>query len=168
MGFPVVNRNNREYILAQQSKVYPSDIFDTNGTSIVEITLLDNTQISIGIKTHFVLHNLHQNGQATTIELNLGKGTMQTILKDQQTLELGTPLATVVVKGGGFYARYAASTLEIVMLEEGAMKVSNGNGNANINSPSHGTTVIAGSAPQIPTLWSNRKIQRLIKQTFIE
>ncbi len=168
LGFPVVNRYNQKYILARQSRIYPADIFDTDESSMVEITFLDESRITITQKSHLVLHNYVSAKKSSSMDLNLTKGTMRADLNSRMRLKLRTPLAVAQLKGGGSYARFASNALEIVMLESGNMKVTNDDGEVAINTKSYGTTVVAGSAPQTPYLWSNRRLRRVILATTVQ
>ncbi len=167
-GFPVVNRNNQKYILARQSKIYTADIFDTNKLSKVEISLLDNTIITLGQRSHFVLHHFIQNDDSSSTRLTLTKGTLLTKMDDPGSLELQTPLAVIQLRGADIYASFAANMLEVAMTNDGTMVVSNDDGEVTINAANFGTTVIAGSAPQTPYSWTLRKLQRVIEEIAIQ
>lgn len=168
LGFPMVNRNNQKYILARQSRIYPADIFDTDESSMIEITFSDESTITITQKSHLVLHNYANGNKSSSMDLNLTKGSMRADLKSKMRLKLHTPLAVVRLKGGSSYARFASNALEIVMLESGNMKVSNDDGEVAINTKSYGTTVVAGSAPQTPYFWSDRRLRRVILATTVQ
>lgn len=167
LGFPVVNRNNRQYILARQSRIYTSDIFDTDATSMVEVTFLDESVITIARKSHLVLHQYLSDSDSTSMNLNLTKGTIRAVLNSRSELIIGTPLASVQLSGGGSFARFAANTLEIVMLGNGKLQVSNDDGDVAINRPNYGTTVIAGSAPRSPVLWTQSRLRKAFQVTNI-
>ncbi|MCZ6501976.1 MAG: FecR domain-containing protein [Gammaproteobacteria bacterium] len=167
-GFPVVNRNNQKYILARQSKIYAADIFDTNKLAKVEISLLDNTIITLGQRSHFVLHRFVQDDDSSSTRLTLTKGTLLTKMDNQGSLELQTPVAVIQLQGANIYASYAANMLEITMANDGTMVVSNDDGEVTIDAANLGTTVIAGSAPQTPYSWTLRKLQRVIEEITIQ
>lgn len=168
-GFPVVNRNNQKYILARQSKIYAADVFDTNKSSKVEISLRDNTIITLGQRTHLVLHRFLLNGDSSSIRLTLSKGTLFVKLNDSGSLELQTPLAVIQLQDANIiYVSFAANVLEVVMTKDGTMMVSNDDGEVTINSTNFGTRVIAGSAPQTPFAWTRRRLQRLIEETSVK
>ncbi len=168
LGFPVVNRNNHQYILARQSLIYPTDVFDTDGSSMIEITLLDGTLITIAKKSHVVLHNFVGDENSSFMDLNIAKGAMRAELNSNCKLELRTALAVVHLEGGSSYARYVSNRLEIVMLESGNMEVSNDDGEVVVETASYGTTVFAGSAPQAPSLWTERRLNRAIQSTTVK
>ena len=167
-GFPVVNRNNQKYILARQSKIYLADIFDTNKSSKVEISLLDNTIITLGQRSHSVLHRFVQDDDSSSTRLTLTKGTLLTKMDNPGSLELQTPLAVIQLQGANIYARFAASMLEVALTNDGTMVVSNDDGQVTIDTANLGTTVIAGSAPQTPYSWTLRKLQRVIEEITIQ
>ena len=160
LGFPVVTRDNHRYILARQSRIYPADIFDTDESSMIEIAFLDQTIITIARKSHVVLHNYLGDAKSSSMDLNLGKGAIHADLNSRCELELRTPIAVARLQGGISYASSVSNTMEIVMLQSGSMEVSNDNGEVEISSAGYGTTVIAGSAPQTPYAWTERKLSR--------
>jgi FecR protein len=166
-GFPVVNRNNQKYILARQSKIYAADIFDTNTSSKVEISLLDDTVITLGQRSHFVLHHFLRDGNSSSTRLTLTKGTLLTKIGYPGSLELQTPLAIVQLQGADIYASFLANTLEVAMTNNGTMVVSNDDGEVTIDTANFGTRVIAGSAPQTPHSWTLRRLQRVIEENAV-
>jgi hypothetical protein len=168
LGFPVVTRDNHQYILARQSRIYPADIFDTDGSSMIEMTLLDQTTITIARKSHVVLHNYLGNAKSSAMDLNLGKGAIRADLNPGCELELRTPIAVARLQGGISYASSVSNTMEIVMLQSGSMEVSNDNGEVEISSAGYGTTVIAGSAPQTPYAWTERRLSRTTEVTTVK
>jgi|TARA_B100001964_G_scaffold244474_1_gene326063 hypothetical protein len=167
-GFPVVNRNNQEYILARQSKIYEDDIFDTNKSSKLEISLADNTVISLGLRSHLVLHRFLMKENLSSTRLTLTKGALLTKMTRPASLELQTPLAAIRLQEAGVYASFMANRLEAVMTSPGNMVVSNDDGEAVASAAGFGTTVIAGSAPQAPLSWTPRRLQRVLRETTVQ
>ncbi len=165
-GFPVVNRNNQEYILARQSDIYPADIFDTDEKSMVEMTFADSATITLSTKSHLVLHHFDGGGDLHSMDLNLTKGTLRARLPHHLQLELRTPLGYARLSGGEFLARIVNNTLEVVMLDGRSLIVGNRSGEVILDKPGLGTTVIAGSAPQSTYLWSSHKL-RQVEETII-
>ncbi len=160
VGYPVVNRNNQKYILARKSTIYPSDIFDTDETSMVRMTLLDGTSITIGPHSHLMLQNF--TPQTETVA-TLTKGVLLIRTAEKNQLALRTPLALVRLNAGELYAGFAANTLEVTLLADGNMTTSNDDGAVTINASGLGTTVIAGSAPQSPYAWSISRMQKALE-----
>jgi len=168
VGFPVVNRNNQKYILAPQSIIYASDIFDTDDSSMIEILLQNNTIIIAGKRSHFSLHDHILTGDYSATSLTLTKGTIRAITNSKGSLELKTPLAVAQLESGDMYASFRSNTLEIMVAERGTVTVSNDDGDVSINTPRSGTTVIAGSAPQVPYELSRSKLERAINGITIK
>lgn len=168
IGFPVVNRNNQKYILAPQSSIYASDIFDTDGSSMVEISLTDNTVITASYKSHFSLHSHVQHGNSFTTHLTLTRGSLKVATSQLGDLELKTPLAVAQLQGGEMFVSFKSNTLEIILPEGGSVTVRNDHGDVSINSSRYGTTVIAGSAPQNPYELPLSRIERAIDKMTIQ
>jgi hypothetical protein len=167
LGFPSVTRDNHRYILARQSRIYPADIFDTDGSSMIEITFLDQSIITIARTSHVVLHKYVGDAKSSAMDLNLGKGAIRADLSSGCELELRTPIAVARLQGGMSYASSASNTMEMVMLRSGKMEVSNDNGEVEISTAGYGATVIAGSAPQAPYGWTERRLSRTTEVTTV-
>jgi hypothetical protein len=167
LGFPVVTRDHHRYILARQSRIYPADIFDTDGSSMIEMTFLDQTIITIARKSHVVLHNYQGDAKSSAMDLNLGKGAIRADLSSGCELELRTPIAMARLQGGMSYASSVSNTMEIVMHQSGNMEVSNDNGEVEISTAGYGATVLAGSAPQAPYKWTERRLSRTTEVTTV-
>jgi len=165
-GFAMVNRDNQKYILARQSRIYVADIFYTDKSSRLEMTLLDNTIISLGYRSHLVL-NRFVPGKTSSTGLTLVKGALQTRMGTPGNLELQTPLAVVQLRGADIYASFVSGILEVAMTNNGIVMVSNDNGEVTINRTDFGTNVIAGSAPGTPFAWAPRRLQRVIEDTTV-
>ena len=168
MGFPVVYRNNQQYILAPQSIIYTGDIFDTNDSSMVLFSLRNLTKVTLGKKSHLSLRSHIQNGDSFSTILTLTKGTVRIITDEQAEVELRTPLAVAELQGGDVYAKFRSNTLEIMLAEQGYVSIKNDDGNVLIDTPLSGTTVIAGSAPQTPYKIPLPKLERAIKGITIK
>jgi hypothetical protein len=168
MGFPVVYRNNQQYILAPQSIIYASDIFDTNDSSMVLFSLRNLTKVTLGKKSRLSLRSHIQNGDSFSTILTLAKGTVRIITDEQAEVELRTPLAVAELQGGDMYAKFRSNTLEIMLAEQGYVSIKNDDGNVLIDTPLSGTTVIAGSAPQTPYKLPLPKLERAIKGITIK
>ena len=134
---------------------------------MIEITFLDQTKITIARKSHVVLHNYLGDAKSSTMDLNLGTGAIRAHLSAGCELELRTPIAAARLQGGMSYASSASNTMEIVMLQSGNMEVSNDNGEVEIRTAGYGVTVIAGSAPQAPYEWTERRLSRTTEVTTV-
>ena len=150
-GFPVVIRNNQRYILAAQSEIYLSDIINSNDESRVEILLTDGELIAVGPESHLVLHESNR--------LTLTRGSVFISVVENSRLRLGTSLAALTLKTGSMLAMLNARTLETCLIS-GDLTVSNDNGETELLNPVTGASVIAGSAPQTPVNWGERRLER--------
>jgi hypothetical protein len=168
MGFPVVNRNNQRYILAAQSIIYASDIFDTDDSSMLQFSLPNTTVVTVGKKSHLSLHDHIQNTNSFSTNLTLTKGTVRIVTDEQGKVELRTPIAITELQGGDMYASFRSNNLEIMLAAEGNLSVRNDDGSVLIDAAQSGTTVIAGSAPQAPYNLSLAKLQRAINAITIQ
>ncbi len=166
-GYPGVSRHNQKYILAQRSLIHAGDIFTTDGSSRVEINLNDDTQVLIGEDSHVLLHRISPEGSSSLTRLNLTRGQLRSTPGTGSRLVLGTPLAKIELASGAVIARYEPNRLEVVLTSPGELTVTNSHGGATIRTRGTGTTVIAGSAPQPPVMWTESRLQRAIAFTSI-
>ena len=172
MGFPSVVRNNRSYILAKESKIYPNDILDTNEDSKIQIRMVDDTLLTIGNSSHVVMHHYEQKHDWADMEVTITKGAIRATrssLENSGEIVLNTPLAMITSRSLDFWAGFIFSdrTLDVAMISGSMIEVSNRDGSAELTQPSHGIKVTAGSGPQEPILWNEERINAAIDATSL-
>lgn len=176
-GYPEVTRNNRQYMLARQSRIFQDDIIHTDRQSRLWIRLENGSMLSLGSDSHLVVHRYEANNEAPVTEMSFTSGSVriQSPLPtpERQRIQLRTPLATVRTSGSDFWSGYTfgENTLDITMLEGQPTEVENTHGTVQLLESGWGTTVIGDSAPQPPKSWPQRKTDQALMETdlrFIE
>ncbi|MEX0943710.1 MAG: FecR domain-containing protein [Pseudomonadales bacterium] len=175
-GSPSVVRNNRTYILDNQSRIFKSDIVQTDLTSKAAIEMIDDSRIEIGPASHIVfrLYDYTPDAGSPNARITLTSGSLRTSTRFgvnawRTRYEIQTPVALINVLGadvwGGFI--FADNTLDVALLEGRGFIVDNRHGRTEITTAGQGTTVIGGTAPQPATPWSISKLQRATQETGI-
>lgn len=175
-GFASVVRNNRNYILDSQSRIFKGDIVRTDGNSKTSIEMIDDSLIQIGPDSHIVFHLYDYTPDADSpnarIVLTTGSLRISTrfVGSGRRTrYEIQTPVAVINVLGadvwGGFI--FTDNTLDVALLAGRGISVENSHGQVEITTAGQGTTVIGRAAPQPPRPWSISKLQRATSETEI-
>lgn len=173
-GLPSVTRNGKTYLLSNQSRIYPGDIVKNDGTSQVNIHMIDDTQIILGGESHFVFHEYDfvPGSFFPTARMTFASGRMRARTENVTRAWFGqfkiqTPLATIQPDTADFWAEVTSkdNRLEVIMLEGKQVQVGNDHGSVQIKRQQFGTTVRAGSAPKTPQIWSKRALDSIRKST---
>lgn len=173
-GFPSVSRDNRLYILANQSKIYEGDILKTDSSSRLHITMSGDAQYQLGPNTHFVFHQfpLMDKPSQDHAKMSFSSGSLTVKPSTRQysrstRFTINTPYATLSVRDAGFWAGFifGNNMLDTVLLDSSSMRVANEHGETVIENPNLGTTIIGHSAPHSPKPWDDKKINIALATT---
>lgn len=171
-GYPSVVRNNRSYILARESRIYATDVLDTDEKSMLQIRMIDNTLITLAKDSHVVIHRYLQKADTAKIEATLTKGAIRATRKHDidNNIEIlfSTPIATIRSFSHDFWASFGDRTLDVIMIKGKEMEVSNRSGERQVTQPNYGIKVTAGSGPQEPVLWNDARISNALSSTRFE
>jgi len=170
-GYPSVVRNNRSYILARESRIYATDVLDTDEDSMLQIRMIDDTIITLAKGSHIVIHRYLKKTNAVKIEATLTKGAIRTTREPDADHNIefifSTPIAAIRSDSHDFWASFGDRTLDVIMISGTEMEVSNRSGQRQITQPNYGIKVIAGSGPQEPILWNDSRISSAISSTYL-
>lgn len=171
-GYPSVVRNNRSYILARESRIYSTDVLDTDEESMLQIRMIDDTLITLAKSSHVVIHRYLQKVDAARIEATLTKGAIRATRKHdvENNIEIlfSTPIAAIRSFSHDFWASFHDRTLDVIMIDGKEIEVSNRSGKRQVTRPSYGIKVTAGSGPQEPILWNDARISSAISSTHFD
>lgn len=171
-GYPSVVRNNRSYILARESRIYATDVLDTDEDSMLQIRMIDDALITLAKDSHVVIHRYLQKTDAVRIEATLTKGairaTRQQDVNNNIEILFSTPIAAIRSFSHDFWVSFGDRTLDVIMIKGAEMEVSNRSGKRQVTQPNYGIKVIAGSGPQEPILWNDSRISNAISSTYLE
>ena len=165
-GFPEVIRNNQNYILGVQSRIYSEDVLITDKRSKLLINMSDGATFKLGPMTHFALRRYDED-VTFAADLTMSSGSIQVANHANRRLEIKTPIAELLTSGGEFWFGFGFSenTLDIALLEGSGVTVSNQHGSTDLNETMWGTSVIGDSAPQPARTWSSQKKLEALEQT---
>tara|TARA_B100000029_G_scaffold511397_1_gene605336 strand:- start:836 stop:1402 length:567 start_codon:yes stop_codon:yes gene_type:complete len=170
-GYPSVIRNNQSYILGRESRIFANDVIDTDKQGKLQIRMIDNTILSMGHGSHFVLHRYWKMSEAFSLEGTFTKGTIRAT-RDAQEVEVEivftTPLATIQSISEDFWAGFVDRTLEVALIKGSSIIVRNRSGEREILEPKHGIKVNIGSGPQEPIPWNESRINSATAKTNLE
>lgn len=173
-GMPSVIRNGKTYWLSTQSRIYSGDVVKTDETSRLKINMIDDSQIILGQESHLVFHiydyepgSFFPMARMTFISGNFRARTENVTRAWFGEFEIQTPLALVRPKNADFWGELSPSdnTLGIALLEGTEVRIANDHGSARIKRQNYGSSVHAGSAPQRPKRWSERKVESIREST---
>jgi Uncharacterized protein conserved in bacteria len=162
--------------LVHGTTVHRTDVLKTAPGARVEITMLDETRLTLGGDTMLALERYdlgRQQGPGAVLIL-LTKGAFRVITGQLTALRGGpfevlTPLATIGVRGTDFWGgMLAPDELGVLLLSGSGVYVRNDGGKSEITRPLEGVRVGSPSAPPPqPSLWSpERRAQALKSVSF--
>lgn len=158
--------------LALNEPVKRADTLLTAAGSRLELTMLDETRLTLGAGTEFELarYDLGRQQGAGAVLLKLTKGAFRLATGELSALrggpfEVGTPLGTIGIRGTEFWGGYLGTDEVNVLLISGkGVYIKNDGGTTEIVKPLEGVTLRSATAPPpAPILWSPEKRARAFK-----
>lgn len=155
--------------LSANALVGRKDVLKTGPGARLEVTLLDETRLTLGADT-VVSVERYDLGRSGGVLLSLAKGAFRVATGGLEALrggpfEVQTPLGTIGIRGTDFWGGYLAENEISVLLVSGkGVYVFNDGGRAEIVRPMEGLTLTsASSPPPAPSMWSPDKRERAFK-----
>ena len=152
--------------LALNSPVQRQDILKTGPGARLELTLLDETKLTLGADTTFALERYdlaRQKGEGAVL-LKLTKGAFRVATGELSALrggpfEVDTPLGTIGIRGTEFWGGFLTDTeLSVLLISGKGVYIKNDGGRTEIVKPLEGVTLRSKDAPPpAPTLWTPEK-----------
>ncbi|MDQ7835125.1 MAG: FecR family protein [Humidesulfovibrio sp.] len=158
--------------LALNSPVKREDTLKTAMDSRLELTMLDETKLTLGAGTEFVLerYDLGRQQGAGAVLLKLTKGAFRVATGELSALrggpfEVGTPLGTIGIRGTDYWGGYLGTDeINVLLISGKGVYIKNDGGTTEILKPLEGVTIRSATAPPpAPTLWSPEKRDRAFK-----
>jgi hypothetical protein len=149
--------------LAQGTTVRRTDVLKTGPGARVEITMLDETRLTLGADTMLALerYDLGRQPGPGAVLLLLTKGAFRVVTGQLTALRGGpfevlTPLATIGVRGTDFWGgMLAPDELGVMLISGSGVYIRNDGGKSEITRPLDGVRLTSPSAPPPrPSLWS--------------
>jgi len=171
-GSAVARQGREVRSLELNSQVKREDTLLTAAGSRLEVTMLDETRLTLGADTEFVLerYDLGRQQGAGAVLLRLTKGAFRLATGELTALrggpfEVGTPLGVIGIRGTEFWGGFLGTEEVNVLLISGkGVYIKNSAGMTEILKPLEGVTLRTATAPPpAPTLWSPDKRARAFK-----
>ncbi|MEZ5924163.1 MAG: FecR family protein [Hyphomicrobiaceae bacterium] len=171
-GEAVAVRGDTRVALSEGSPIEHLDRLETGSDTRLEITLLDDTKLTLGERAKVTVDTFVYDPGASKGEavLQLVKGAMRFTTgkigdMSNKNVSVRTTFATLAVRGTDFWAGPIDGTNGVLLLT-GKVEVETKRGKALLDSPRNGVTV--GSINRKPgkvRIWSDPKATRALDQT---
>lgn len=159
-GFPSVQRNSRPYILARQSTLFAGDVVTTDEQSLIDFTLGEDIDISLGTRSRLLITEYIPSGDSARVTLSLSSGSMEVAAASPgDRYEISTTHAVISTRANRYWIGYAPSLreLDVVALSGHPVKVKNRDGSVELRARLESSSVTAGAAPQESLRWTQAK-----------
>ncbi|NOT15403.1 MAG: FecR domain-containing protein [Methylotenera sp.] len=169
-GMAVVERNGQSFEAGTDVLVCNGDKYQTDSTSVMELTLRDGSIITVGKDSVFTVSTYHIYKNKPSVALfELTKGAFRAVTgfmtKRPHRYEVKTATATIGVRGTDFWGGYGLTEngFDVVMLSGKGVYVAGVNGETvELNAEGLGTTVINQAAPTAPKKWGDEKVAKAV------
>jgi hypothetical protein len=155
--------------LGLNASVFLNEAVSTGDAARLEVTLTDNTRLTLGEKAKLTLDTYVFNPAAGTGTIKFGMVGAFRFLSGQVSklassdVSVTTPVATVGIRGTEFWGGPIDNQVLGVFLIRGAVSVSNAAGVQILNQPGQGTNIATpGAAPGPVTFWPADKVNRAL------
>ena len=171
-GAAFAEQGREMHELALHSLVQRGDVLKTGPGARLELTMLDETRLTLGADTVFALerYDLGRQQGAGAVLIKLTKGAFRLATGELSALrggpfEVGTPLGTIGIRGTEFWGGYlSAEELSVLLIAGKGVYIKNDAGVTEIIKPLEGVTLRdRGVPPPAPSLWSPDKRARAFR-----
>ena len=168
-GEASATRSGATRALGVNAPVFSSEIVSTGEAARLEVTLRDQTRLTLGERAKLTLDRY-------VFDPAVGRGTIKFGLTGafrfvsgqlsklaNAEVSVTTPVAVVGIRGTEFWGGPIDDQVLGIFLIEGAVSVSNAAGEQILNAPRQGTNIAApGAAPGPVTIWASDKVSRAL------
>ena len=151
------------------ASVFLNQEVSTGEEARLELTFADGTQLTLGEKAKMILDTFVYNPAEGTGKLKMAvTGAFrfvsgQVSKQPNKDVAVATPVATVGIRGTEFWGGPIDDQVLGVFLIEGAVTVTNANGEQTLDTPGQGTNISTpDAAPGPVTIWPQDKVDRAI------
>lgn len=160
--------------LSANSDIHLNDVIMTGEDARLEITFTDGTLVTLGENASLVIDNFVYQPSANQSLVDLAiKGAFRFITGQagrlsQSTIAVRTPFAIIGVRGTDFFGGPLDGQFG-VLLFEGAVAVTNQQGEAVLDRPGQGTNIAAPGQPPGPVaIWPSDKVARALAAVALQ
>ncbi len=146
------------------------DVLKTGPSSRLEITLLDETTLTLGADTVFSVERYDLGRSEGGVLLRLAKGAFRVATGGMEAtregpFEVSTPLGIIGIRGTDFWGGFVAENeLSVLLLSGKGVYVVNDGGRMEILRPMEGLTLRSlATPPPAPSLWSPDRRARALR-----
>lgn len=162
VGVPNLIRRAQPYLLAPQSRLYARDAISTDKYAMVQVGLVDQSQIVIAPSSRVLIRDAMSNGESFITELSQNEGSIEIMALPTQgshQIIISAALARITTSTGNLWInhRINGSQLDVVMTGEGQVKVENSHGSVILAQRYETTTIPSGAAPRPVVQWSESR-----------
>ena len=151
------------------SSVFLNQEVSTGDAARLELQFLDGTQLTLGEKAKMILDTFVYNPGEGTGKLKMAvKGAFrfvsgQVSKQPNKEVAVTTPVATVGIRGTEFWGGPIDNQILGVFLIDGAVTVTNTQGEQTLDTPGQGTNISTpDAAPGAVTIWPQAKVDRAL------
>jgi hypothetical protein len=151
------------------SSVFLNQEVSTGDAARLELQFLDGTQLTLGEKAKMILDTFVYNPGEGTGKLKMAvKGAFrfvsgQVSKQPNKEVAVTTPVATVGIRGTEFWGGPVDNQVLGVFLIDGAVTVTNAQGEQTLDTPGQGTNISTpDAAPGAVTIWPQAKVDRAL------
>lgn len=164
VAFAVDGKNMQE--LALNALIQRGETIKTGPGARVELTMLDETKLTLGADTEFSLlrYDLGRQAGPGAVLLRLAKGAFRVATgrlealraEREEPFEVQTPIAVIGIRGTDFWGGFlTADELSVLLISGSGVYIRNDAGRSEIVRPLEGVRMTSPTAPPpAPTLWS--------------
>jgi hypothetical protein len=153
--------------LAVHDRVFAGDFIHTATASRVKLKLLDDSVVTLGAQTQFIVEDFsyYPGANVGHAALRLVKGFFRAVTgKITQNrnafFEVRAPLAIIGVRGTDFWGEQSDKKMRVALIAGSAVEVRNQAGAVVIDQPGYGTEVVSATAPpRAPFKWSDDAVR---------
>jgi hypothetical protein len=161
--------NGTTEALDLDDSVFLNEVVSTGAEARLEVTFTDGTEVTLGENAELTLDTFvfHPAADSGTVRFGI-VGAFRFVSGQASKLAgssvtVGTPVATVGIRGTEFWGGPIDDQTLGVFLIDGAVSVANPAGEQILSEPGQGTNILApGDAPGEVTFWPQDKVDRAI------
>lgn len=175
IGEPRVFRNGASFIVQARVPLQDMDTVITGADDRIRLKMSDGSMITLGGGSELAFHVYSFISPSPLVRISFSQGAFRLkpgrlVKRDDARFRIATPLATLVVTGGEVWGgdRFQDHQLDVLLLDDGEVRVFNGHGSTRLARQYHGTTVNFGNAPLEAEAWPIEEIEDVIASTTLE
>jgi hypothetical protein len=160
-----ISLQGKTQVAASGMPVHHKDVLMTGARARLEVSLIDNTKITLGENASLVIDEFVYNPAGENVVSAAVKGAFRfttgllSKAKDRQVM-IQTPVAALSIRGTDFWGGPLDGTYGVLVLE-GEVRVTTSAGTVVLDRPGQGVTISAAdAAPGAPAIWSADRVNR--------